>query len=463
MHARVGAGDLPSSVARGAHLVSARSAAYIPVMEAHRPLRSVADDVLLRRLAELTRDSRRVEVDLVAHIGEVDARRLFAREATPSMFVYCTERLHLSEAEAYLRIAAARASREHPELLVMLGDGRLHLSGIARLAPHLTLENRDVVLRRAAHRSKRELEELVAELAPRPDAAAAIRKLPGRSAAAAATRLVPDAVAPGLELSMASGSPSPLVPGGAVAPAGDGGRQLVPDAVAPTGLASERPLVPDAVAPAGPTSAGQLVPDGVDAPAPGAALVLAAPTTALVARSAAPGPAAIEPLSPARYRVQFTASAALREKLERLQALMRSTVPDGDLAAIVEAAVTEKLERIEARRFGSARKPRAKAAETARHASAPTRHVPAAVRRAVRERDGERCGFVDGQGRRCTARERLEFHHRHPYGLGGSHELANVGLLCRAHNAHVAEADYGLEAGSAGRRASAVGTAQAGG
>lgn len=416
-------------------------------MEAHRPLRSVADDVLLRRLAELTRDSRRVEVDLVAHIGEVDARRLFAREATPSMFVYCTERLHLSEAEAYLRIAAARASREHPELLVMLGDGRLHLSGIARLAPHLTLENRDVVLRRAAHRSKRELEELVAELAPRPDAAAAIRKLPGRSAAAAATRLVPDAVAPGLELSMASGSPSPLVPGGAVAPAGDGGRQLVPDAVAP----------------AGPTSAGQLVPDGVDAPARTAVLVLAAPTTALVARSAAPGPAAIEPLSPARYRVQFTASAALREKLERLQALMRSTVPDGDLAAIVEAAVTEKLERIEARRFGSARKPRAKAAETARHASAPTRHVPAAVRRAVRERDGERCGFVDGQGRRCTARERLEFHHRHPYGLGGSHELANVGLLCRAHNAHVAEADYGLEAGSAGRRASAVGTAQAGG
>lgn len=447
MHARVGAGDRASSVARGALLVSARSAAYIPVMEAHRPLRSVADDVLLRRLAELTRDSRRVEVDLVAHIGEVDARRLFAREATPSMFVYCTERLHLSEAEAYLRIAAARASREHPELLVMLGDGRLHLSGIARLAPHLTLENRDVVLRRAAHRSKRELEELVAELAPRPDAAAAIRKLPGRSAAAAATRLVPDAVAPGLELSMASGSPSPLVPGGAVAPAGDGGRQLVPDAVAP----------------AGPTSAGQLVPDGVDAPARTAVLVLAAPTTALVARSTAPGPAAIEPLSPARYKVQFTASAALREKLERLQALMRSTVPDGDLAAIVEAAVTEKLERIEARRFGSARKPRAKAAETARHASAPTRHVPAAVRRAVRERDGERCGFVDGQGRRCTARERLEFHHRHPYGLGGSHELANVGLLCRAHNAHVAEADYGLEAGSAGRRASAVGTAQAGG
>ena len=58
-----------------------------------------------------------------------------------TMFAYCTERLHLSEAEAYLRIAAARASREHPILLAMLADGRLHLTAIAKLAPHLTPEN----------------------------------------------------------------------------------------------------------------------------------------------------------------------------------------------------------------------------------------------------------------------------------------------------------------------------------
>ena len=44
------------------------------------------------------------------------------------MFAYCTEVLHLSEAEAYLRIAAARAAREHPLLLTLLADGRLHLA-----------------------------------------------------------------------------------------------------------------------------------------------------------------------------------------------------------------------------------------------------------------------------------------------------------------------------------------------
>ena len=72
--------------------------------------RALSDDELLRRLSALLEKSRRIEWELVAHIGEVDARRLYAREGCDSMFVYCTEALHLSEHEAYLRIAAARAA-----------------------------------------------------------------------------------------------------------------------------------------------------------------------------------------------------------------------------------------------------------------------------------------------------------------------------------------------------------------
>ncbi|MGH9463849.1 MAG: hypothetical protein ACRD1X_21820, partial [Vicinamibacteria bacterium] len=75
---------------------------------------TLSDDELLRSLSELLQKSRRVESELVAHIGEVDARRLYAREAAPSMFAYCTAVLNLSEPEAYLRITVARASRTHP-------------------------------------------------------------------------------------------------------------------------------------------------------------------------------------------------------------------------------------------------------------------------------------------------------------------------------------------------------------
>ena len=107
------------------------------------------------------------------------------------MFAYCKEALRLSEAEAYLRIPVARASREHPMVLEMLADGRLHLSAVGRLAPHLTEANREAVLGRAVHRSKREIEELVAGLAPRADVSASIRRLPERRQASEKTPLVP--------------------------------------------------------------------------------------------------------------------------------------------------------------------------------------------------------------------------------------------------------------------------------
>jgi hypothetical protein len=384
-------------------------------MKHPRPLESIPDEELLRRLAELLQQSRRVEADLVAHIGEVEGRRLYAREACPSMFVYCTEVLHLSEAEAYLRIAVARASRKHPVLLTLLEEGRLHLTGIALLAPHLTQENADALLKRAAYRSKRQVLELIAEIAPRPDVPAVMRKVPQRG------KTQPPAPSSSLE-----GSPSSveLFPDGVTVPtgcreqsSGTGGKAV----------ASREPLPP--------RTGGLLFPDGVGSP-------VSAPSRITVAATVPT--AVVEPLSPARYKVQFTASAELRDKPERLRALMRPQVPDGDLAAIIEQAVTEKLERLEARQFAKTSAPRKSLSKT--DTSSSSRHVPAAVRRAVRERDGNRCRYVDAQGRRCPERHRLEYHHRHPYGLGGDHDPRNICLLCHGHNMYLASHDYGQAA-----------------
>ena len=268
-----------------------RGGAYIVGMQNERQLKTLSDDELLRRLSKLMCQSRRVEADLVAHIAEVDARRLYAREAMPSMHAYCIEVLRLTDFEAYLRITAARAAREYPMLLTMLRDGRLHLTAVARLASHLNRDNWETVLNRAAHRSKREIEELIVELEPKPDIPATIRKLPARRARTPkpVPQLVPERVA----------TPSPHLPPAEVTPL--------------TGP--------------GPAEAG-------------------ASSVAPPARRAK-----VEPLAPARYKVQFTASAELRDRLERLQALMRSSVPDGDLATIIDQAVTERLERLEARRF----------------------------------------------------------------------------------------------------------------
>ncbi len=404
-------------------------------MQSIQQLKALPDDELLRHLAALLEGSRHTEADLVAHIGEVDARRLYAREASPSMFVYCLERLHLSEAEAYLRIAAARASREHPMILAMLVDGRLHLTGIALLAPHLTRENRDVLLQRATHKTKREIEELVAGLSPRPDAPALIRKLPERGTVSSRPgALPPSAVAP-----VALPSPVPLQEESG--PADQRALELRPDVVVSGRLDGEVSPEPEATAdedtPASLQSTGE---------------------TAMVFDHRSIGgrmsrTVAIEPLSPARYKVQFTASAELRDKLERLRDLMRSSVPDGDLAAIIDAAVSEKLERLEAQRYGKAKSPRTTLSGV--DTSPRRRELPAAVRRAVHEREGGRCRYVDDQGRRCTGRAALEFHHRRPFALGGDHSPTNVSLLCKAHNTYLAQIDFGRKAVGERRRTSA--------
>jgi hypothetical protein len=391
-------------------------------MEDKRPLQSIPDDELLHRLTELMGQSRRAEADIVAHIAEVDERRLFAREAFPSMFAYCMDVLHLSEAEAYLRISAARASRLHPMLLTMLGDGRLHLTAIDKLAPHLTRENRDGLLERATHKSKRQILELIAEIAPRPDVPMVVRKLPERRSLPAA---------------------GPLV---------------VPNRGEHLGQALAKvPMV-------------ELRLDGVAAPEPGArpneavGHALHPHTPAVAASVAAASPSVVQPLSPGRYKVQFTVSADLHHKLERLRALMGSKVPDGDLAAVIEQAVTEKLERLEARRFARTRAPRKVSGnapghqgptatnETGTHPSPSSRHIPASVRRAVWERDGGRCRYVDQQGRRCKERDQLEYHHGRPFGLGGEHSLHNIRLMCHAHNDYLAGCDYGRETMARHRR-----------
>ena len=112
-------------------------------------LSALSDDELLVRLSDASKQSRRGEAALVAHIAEVDARRLYAREASPSMFRFCTDVLHLSEAEAYRRINAARLSRRFPVLLTMLEDGRIHLCGIAVISKHLTEAHCEEVLARS--------------------------------------------------------------------------------------------------------------------------------------------------------------------------------------------------------------------------------------------------------------------------------------------------------------------------
>jgi hypothetical protein len=72
----------------------------------------------------------------------------------------------------------ARAAQRFPIILDLLTAGEVTLTAIRLLAPHLKPENYQEVLARARHKSKREVELLVATLHPQPDVPSAVRKLP---------------------------------------------------------------------------------------------------------------------------------------------------------------------------------------------------------------------------------------------------------------------------------------------
>jgi hypothetical protein len=117
-------------------------------------------------------------VHLIASLAELDARRLYLAEGRSSLFTYCTQVLHLSEHAAYGRIEAARAARKYPVLLERLGAGDMTLTAIGLLAPHLTTDNHQHLIDVSRHKSKREIEHLVATLRPQPPVPSGVRKLP---------------------------------------------------------------------------------------------------------------------------------------------------------------------------------------------------------------------------------------------------------------------------------------------
>jgi hypothetical protein len=337
-----------------------------------------SNDQLLAEVVRLAGSERRATVALIAALAELDARRLYLGQGCASLFVYCTRVLRLSEHAAYGRIEAARAARRFPVLLEMLDRGELTLTSISLLAPHLQDGNYRDVLARAQHRSKREVEEMVAALRPRSDAPALLRKLP--------------------EARRRFADPSEAV-SSATRARGD-------DAPAPVRTEHAAAGVPIAVSVSSSSSVVSAAPSAV-------------PT--------------IRPLAPGRYRLQVIITVETRDKLQRAQDLLRHSVPSGDLATVLDRAIDLLLADLQRRKVASVKRPRRSAG-----GKAGSRHIPAAVRRAVWSRDGGTCAFT-AAGRRCGEAAFLEFHHRQPFADAGAATAENIELRCRAHNQYEAE------------------------
>jgi 5-methylcytosine-specific restriction endonuclease McrA len=333
---------------------------------------SLSDDQLLASVKSLARAERKATADLIAALAEVDRRKLYLGEGFPSLFNYCTQVLQLSEHAAYGRIEAVRVVHRFPIVLEHLADGAVTLTSVCLLAPLLTPQNHEALLAGARHKSRREVEHLVAMTRPKPDVPAVVRRLPSSR-----SQVIIEAPT----LDVCTPSAAPIGAASEIEP-----RSAIIDPV------PMRPAAHDAV---------------------------------------------VVPLTPERYKIQFTASREAHDKLRRAQSLLRHVIPNGDPAAVFERALDALLADIERKKLAATSRP-----HQARPTAPGSRHIPASVRREVWRRDGARCAFVGAAGR-CAERGFLELHHVVPFAMGGEATIANIELRCRAHNAYEAEQVFG--------------------
>ena len=95
-------------------------------------LTDLSDAQLLESLRTLCAQGRAVLARLLAHLVEVEERRLHLEAACASMFQFCVQRLGMSEDEACRRIQVARLVRRFPELLVRTRVRPRHRVGLGQ-------------------------------------------------------------------------------------------------------------------------------------------------------------------------------------------------------------------------------------------------------------------------------------------------------------------------------------------
>ena len=354
-------------------------------------------DVLLRETTEFTKQERWVTARLLVRLAAVEKRELYAPCGYSSMWEYCLGELQMSEESAGRRLWASRKCRDFPALFDALADGRLHMTAIHTLAPHLRTDNVDELVAAATGRTKAQLLDWLARRFPRPAVPTIIRQVgsptwpPSPTFTPASPCASPTAAAGGL-IQVASD---------------DHGHDS-------HSLAS--------------------------VPVPSSAKDSRAMQVPLRER------ANVDPLNADQVKVQFTMSRRVLAKMQRAQDLLGHQVARDDLAGLLEKLLDMALPALEKKKFAATERPRAPREAASAHLGEPaanSRTIPAQVKREVWKRDGGRCTFMSATGRRCACTRGLEYDHVQPVALGGGSTAENVRILCRKHNQLEAERRFG--------------------
>ena len=96
----------------------------------HMNLEKYSDQELLVKTKNLVKEEQKLLSVILAHLEEIERRKLYADLGYKSLFDYCLRELNYTEQQAWRRINAMRVIRKLPELKNQVDDGSLSLSNI---------------------------------------------------------------------------------------------------------------------------------------------------------------------------------------------------------------------------------------------------------------------------------------------------------------------------------------------
>lgn len=133
-------------------------------------IQKLSNQKLLEETKRIVKIEKHYTSLVLAHLQEVENRKLYCELALPSLFSYCTKVLKYSEAQASVRVNAIRLMQKEPEAKDMLDQGTLNLSQAAELGRHFRenkteTSERKVIIKQVASSSTRETKKILAHKA----------------------------------------------------------------------------------------------------------------------------------------------------------------------------------------------------------------------------------------------------------------------------------------------------------
>ncbi len=342
---------------------------------------SLSNMELIEALKRIVRKEHEATLELIVYLIELDSRKLYLELGFGSLFAFLTKALKYSEPAANRRITVARCVRGFPEVLELLNNKELSLSGICLFARILTPENKGVIISQVKCKSHFEIERIVSGYKP--------------------CQQVKESIIP---LTVAARSDLVRLK----SPVGESNANLAGSKT----LGNESNPVQEKL-----------------------------PSTSTVTSSAcvlkeSSGASRNQVELTQKFKLSFAVDTDCMSKLNRVKSMLSGKFPKG---ASLEEVFSELLG-FYLKKQNCTRKQKQKQLEPGKRV-----YIAKSLRQKLRKEAGHCCSFEGPGGVKCASTHDLEIDHIQPLAKGGSNEPSNLRVLCARHNRLMAERHFGRE------------------